>query len=64
MNSLNIGSGQILVTWCIYAMYDLRNLLRGYGALWKTIDDYQAETFRKVVQSIAFDKISVWRRGG
>ncbi len=64
IDSLNIGSGQVLVAWCIYTMYDFRNLLGCYGALGKTIDDDHVETFREVVQSIIFDEISVWRRGG
>ena len=59
IDSLHIDSGQVLVAWCIYAMYDLRNLLGCYGALGKTIDDDRFETFRKVMQSIVFDKISV-----
>ena len=63
INSLHIDSGQILVAWCIFAMYDFRNLLGGYGALGKTIDDDEVETFREVLQSIVFDKIFVWRRG-
>ena len=63
IDSLNIGSGQILVAWCIYAMYDLRNLLGCYGALGKTIDDDQVESFREVVQAILFDKVSAWWRG-
>ena len=40
-----IGSRQVLVTWCIYAMYDFGNLLGCYGALGKTIDDDHIETF-------------------
>lgn len=45
INSLHMGGGQILMIWCIYAMYDSRNLVGCYGALGKTTDDDKVEAF-------------------